>query len=240
MNPTHRHEPSSSFDSAEPGSHHGTPDTRLTALSPEEFRLGQGPVTKNQPPAFSLGAVPPKGSLKGNTPKTATVAYHDPFVSSKTGPIAVGSEEPPRKKLSPIAPAFDPLAHLGNIGESVVSSTLLVPVNSSRGGIVYSPGSHQSSPLMPETPHDHVSLETPLLSMKIGRRFSHSSQGSSPSVQSPGTHRPATKSGQFSSDGFCSRSVVITHVNKSFPAAEMENLLSVSPAQVWVCSADRP
>ncbi|KAL8811866.1 MAG: hypothetical protein Q9200_001454 [Gallowayella weberi] len=50
-NPANVHEPSNSFDIAEAGS----PDTKLTALSPEDFRA-------SHPPTFSFGAVPRKRS----------------------------------------------------------------------------------------------------------------------------------------------------------------------------------
>ncbi|KAL8889138.1 MAG: hypothetical protein Q9215_003527 [Flavoplaca cf. flavocitrina] len=131
MNPGHRHEPSSSFDSADAGSPlHGTPDTKSTALSPEEFRHGvtnQGPTTANQPPAFLLGAVPLRGS------KSATLTYHDPFVTSKLARSGGYSRDPSKIKLSPIAPAFTPLALGGASGGNIVSSTLTVPINSARG-----------------------------------------------------------------------------------------------------------
>ncbi|KAL8864269.1 MAG: hypothetical protein Q9198_009980, partial [Flavoplaca austrocitrina] len=149
MNPGHRHEPSSSFDSADAGSPlHGTPDTKSTALSPEEFRHGitnQGPTTANQPPAFLLGAVPLRGS------KSATLTYHDPFVTSKLARSGGYSRDPSKIKLSPIAPAFTPLALGGASGGNIVSSTLTVPINSARGGTYCSSSSLQSSPLMPET-----------------------------------------------------------------------------------------
>ncbi|KAL8653450.1 MAG: hypothetical protein Q9226_003848, partial [Calogaya cf. arnoldii] len=204
MNPGHRHEPSSSFDSVDAGSpHHGTPDTKSTALSPEEFRQSipnQGSTAKNQPPAFLLGAVPPRGY------KSAPATSHDPFVTSKLARSAAYPREPPQNKLSPIAPAFTPLALGGATGENIVSSTLMVPTNLSRGGTYYSPGSLQSSPLMPETPYAQTFREP-----------------YSPSVQ-----RPPTKSGNFSSDSLVSRSVVISHIDNLTPAADMESLISPS------------
>ncbi|KAL8809710.1 MAG: hypothetical protein Q9200_003179 [Gallowayella weberi] len=209
MNPANRHEPSSSFDSADPGS----PDTKLTALSPEDFRV-------NHPPTFSLGAVPRKEN-RGNTPKAAANAYHDPFVSSEPTTTAV-----PKNKLSPIAPDFTPLALAGNTGDSIVSSTLTIPLASSRRGLVCSPSSLQSSPLIPVTPFDQTSCEMHSLSMPSRRQYSYSSQASSPSVQSSAAQRHPPKSGQFSSDGFVSRSVVISHVDRLIPAADIESLLS--------------
>ncbi|KAL8674624.1 MAG: hypothetical protein Q9168_000999 [Polycauliona sp. 1 TL-2023] len=202
MNPGHHHEPSSSFDSADAGSpHRGTPDTKSTALSPEEYRQGiinQGPTTASQPPAFLLGAVPPRG------PKPPAITSHDPFVTSKLGRRAGYPEDPSKNKLSPIAPAFTPLALGGATDDNVVSSTLMVPTNPSRGPAYYSPCSLQSSPLMPETPygqtiHDPYSL---------------------------GVQRQPTKSGNFLTDSLISRSVVFSHIDTRTPAADIENLFN--------------
>ncbi|CAO1604063.1 hypothetical protein XANCAGTX0491_007629 [Xanthoria calcicola] len=201
MNTGHRHEPSSSFDSADAGSpHHGTPDTKSTALSPEEFRQGittQSSTTTNQPPAFLLGAVPPRGL------KSATMAYHDPFVTSKLGQSAGYPRDSSKNKLSPIAPAFTPLALGGDTGENIVSSTLMVPNDPSRGTCC-SPGSLQSSPLPPETPNAQACGEP----------------------CSPGVQRQPMKSGNFSSDSFVSRSVVVSHIDVRTPAADIESLIS--------------
>lgn len=214
MNSGHRHEPSSSFDSADAGSPpHGTPDTKSTALSPEEFRQGitnQSSTTTNQPPAFLLGAVPPRG------PKSATIPYQDPFVTSKLGRSPGYPRDPSKNKLSPIAPAFTPLALGGGTGENIVSSTLMVPTNPSRGGTCYSPGSLQSSPLMPETPYAQTFHEP-----------------YSPSVQ-----RQPTKSGNFSSDSLVSRSVVVSHMDSRTPAADIESLISVSPPTFELAGVD--
>lgn len=214
MNTGHRHEPSSSFDSADAGSpHHGTPDTKSTALSPEEFRQGittQSSTTTNQPPAFLLGAVPPRGL------KSATIAYHDPFVTSKLGQSAGYPRDSSKNKLSPIAPAFTPLALGGDTGENIVSSTLMVPNDPSRG-TCYSPGSLQSSPLPPETPNTQTCGE----------------------LCSPGAQRQPMKSGNFSSDSFVSRSVVVSHIDVRTPAADIESLISVSPPTFKLAEAGR-
>ncbi|KAL8923402.1 MAG: hypothetical protein Q9172_003151 [Xanthocarpia lactea] len=202
MNPAHRHEPSSSFDSEDAGSRRdGTPDTKSTALSPDEFRQGittQGSTTTNQPPAFLLGAVPPRG------PKSVTITYHDPFVTSNPGQSAGYLKDPSRIKLSPIAPAFTPLALGGATGETIVSSTLTVPMNPPRGSHYYSPSSLQSSPRMPETPYAQTFHEP----------------------YSPNVQHPPTKSGQFSSDSLVSRSVVVSHMDMRTPAADIEGLIS--------------
>ncbi|KAL8985183.1 MAG: hypothetical protein Q9205_001060 [Flavoplaca limonia] len=202
MNPGHRHEPSSSFDSADAGSPlHGTPDTKSTALSPEEFRHGvtnQGPTTANQPPAFLLGAVPLRGS------KSATLTYHDPFVTSKLARSGGYSRDPSKIKLSPIAPAFTPLALGGASGGNIVSSTLTVPINSARGGTYCSSSSLQSSPLIPETPYTKT-IHGPY---------------------SPVVQRQPTKVGNFSSDSLVSRSVVVSGIDTHTAASEIESLIS--------------
>ncbi|KAL8791431.1 MAG: hypothetical protein Q9213_000047 [Squamulea squamosa] len=205
MNPTHRHEPSSSFDSADAGSpHHGTPDTKPTALSPEDIRqdiTAHGSMVTTQPPAFLLGAVP----LKGH--KLAGTTYHDPFLSSKPENTVGHPTDPSRHKLSPIAPAFTPLALGGATSENIVSSTLMVPMHPSRGGPYYSPSSLQSSPRLPETPYGQTSYEP-----------------YSPGVQP----LPTTSGQQFSTDSFISRSVVISHVDGRMSAEDFEGLISAT------------
>ncbi|KAL8771359.1 MAG: hypothetical protein Q9209_003265 [Squamulea sp. 1 TL-2023] len=203
MTPTHRHEPSSSFDSADAGSpRHGTPDTKSTALSPEDIRqdiTAHGSTVITQPPAFLLGAVP----LKGH--KSTATAYHDPFLTSKPGNTIGYPTDSSRHKLSPIAPAFTPLALGGGTGENIVTSTLMVPMHPSRGGPYYSPSSLQSSPRLPEAPYSQTSHRP----------------------YSPGVQPPSTMSGQrFSTDSFLSRSVVISHIDGRMSAEDFEGLIS--------------
>ena len=214
MNPGHHHEPSSSFDSADAGSPlHGTPDTKSTALSPEEFRHGitnQGPTTANQPPAFLLGAVPLRGS------KSATLTYHDPFVTSKLARSGGYSRDPSKIKLSPIAPAFTPLALGGASGGNIVSSTLTVPISSARGGTYCSPSSLQSSPLIPETSYTKT-IHGPY---------------------SPFVQRQPTKVGNFSSDSLVSRSVVVSGIDTRTAASEIESLISVCRPPIKLAEPD--
>ncbi|KAL8651394.1 MAG: hypothetical protein Q9210_003281 [Variospora velana] len=127
MNAFHRHALSNSVNSADAESHHGTPETRSTALSPEDLQSSQCSTTQstsqsNQPPIFTLGAVPAKGFLKGRAIEMKIASYQDPFVTISPDPVASRPKEPP--KLSPIAPTFTPLGLVETTSGNIVSHTL--------------------------------------------------------------------------------------------------------------------
>ncbi|KAL8828891.1 MAG: hypothetical protein Q9170_006408 [Blastenia crenularia] len=226
---SHHHDPSSSVNSADAGSHHGTPETKLTALSPEECQSNhvstvQDVLRSNQPPSFSLEAVPTKGVLKGNLIKSTTAGYQDPFVISSPGFGSAASNEPP--KLSAVAPSFTPLGLAENTGGNIVSHTLTVPVNGSSAPRMYSPGRHLSVPLMPETPYSQESFEGHLSPVASRTLRSYSNQTSPSSMRSPGLERQQMKSGQFSSDSQISRSMMISQIDRCTPTAHLENIIS--------------
>ncbi|KAL9031920.1 MAG: hypothetical protein Q9196_000116 [Gyalolechia fulgens] len=223
MNPSHHHDPSSSVNSADAESHHGTPETKLTALSPEDyhFNTAQGTLRSNQPPTFSLGAVPAKAVSKGNAIQSTAAGYQDPFVA---GLVATGSSEPP--KLSAIAPSFMPLGHVETTGGGIVSHTLMVPANTSGGVHPYSPGCLLSAPFAPETPYGQVSFEGYLSPVAAGTHLSRSNQTSPSSMRSPGLERQPMKSGQFSSDSPISRSVMISQIDHRTSAADLETIFN--------------
>ncbi|KAL8710485.1 MAG: hypothetical protein Q9220_004917 [cf. Caloplaca sp. 1 TL-2023] len=134
MASSYHHDPSSSVNSAEVDSHRGTPDTKLTNLSPEDLRTDRSSVvnqgtlrSSQQPPPFTLGPVPAKGTFKAKAPAPApaSATLQDPFVTSKPGLPATCITEP--LKLSPAAPAFTPLGQIGSASDDIVSRTLTVP-----------------------------------------------------------------------------------------------------------------
>ncbi|KAL8944397.1 MAG: hypothetical protein Q9216_000448 [Gyalolechia sp. 2 TL-2023] len=229
MNSSHHHEPSSSVNSADAESHHGTPETKLTALSPEDFQFNhfdtpQGAFRSNQPPAFSLGAVPARGVAKGNAIQSTAAGYQDPFVTTNPGLGTTDSNEPPR--LSAIAPSFTPLVNSETTGEGIVSHTLVVPVNTSGGAHPYPTLGLLPAPIFPETPYGQTSFDGYLSPVAIGTQFSRSQQTSPSSMRSPEIERQPTKSGQFSSDIPLSRSVMIGQINHRTPASDLETIFS--------------
>ncbi|KAI4168913.1 MAG: hypothetical protein LQ343_006035 [Gyalolechia ehrenbergii] len=230
MNSSHHHDPSSSVNSADAESHHGTPETKLTALSPEDlqfnhFNTAQGTLRSNHPPAFTLGAVPAKGLSKGTAIQSTAAGYQDPFVTTNSNLAAAASGEPP--KLSAIAPSFTPLSCVETPGEGIVAHTLMVPVNTSGGVHPSPPGGLLPAPLVPETPYGQVSIEGYLSPVAAGTHFSPSEQTSPSSMRSPGIERQPTKSGQFSSDSPITRSVMISQIDHRTPATDLEAIFNV-------------
>ncbi|KAL8781689.1 MAG: hypothetical protein Q9194_000192 [Teloschistes cf. exilis] len=154
MDSSPHHEPTSSVNSAEPESHHGTPETKMTLLSPEEFRTESNDTVQedlrlNQPPTFLLGAVPVKANSKGKAPKHGPACFQDPFVIHTSATPTI--ENAGLLKFSPAAPAFTPLGLASNAGDSVVSHTLKVPAMITPQRATNSPTSPYSAPLVPRT-----------------------------------------------------------------------------------------
>lgn len=230
MNSSHRHDLSSSVNSADAESHRGTPDTKSTALSPEDLQPMQRNTSRvtlasDQPPAFLLGAVPAKATSMENASASAITGYHDPFVTITSGPVAARSSVPP--KLSPVAPTFTPSGFIGNTVGNIVSRTLSVPVNFTGSTYVYTPSSLPSSAAVPEFPNDQDSDERYLSSATTGTHLSHSSQASPASLRGPGTEHQPPKSGRFTSDSSISRSVRISQMNRSTLPIDVETIISV-------------
>lgn len=233
MGSSHRHDLSSSVNSADAESHHGTPDTKSTALSPEDLQPKHSATTRvtptsDQPPTFSLSTVP---TFRGNGADSTVAGYHDPFVTINSDPVGTRSTEPP--KLSPIAPTFTPLGFNGNNGGSIVSQAMVAPINSNRSTYLYTPGSLPSASMVPELAYDHASHETYLTSPTSRGNAFHSKPTSPGSLASPGTERQLPKSGRFTSDGSISRCVMISHIDRSTPPTDIETVISVSS----VCAA---
>lgn len=232
MDSSPHHEPTSSVNSAEPESHHGTPETKMTLLSPEEFRTESNDTVQedlrlNQPPTFLLGAVPVKANSKGKTPKHGPACFQDPFVIHTSATPTI--ENAGLLKISPAAPAFTPLGLASNAGDSVVSHTLKVPAMITPQRATNSPTSPYSAPLMPRTSFADSGFERALSPGTSGTQPSRSSETSSSSIHSPVVARQSTKSGHFSSDGPVSRSVMISQIDRRTPASDLERLINVSP-----------
>ncbi|KAL9044105.1 MAG: hypothetical protein Q9214_002734 [Letrouitia sp. 1 TL-2023] len=225
-----RHGISSSPNSAQgTDSRHGTPETKLTAFSPEDLRTDQKPTNhhtlrSNLPPVFSLSAVPAKASPKGKASHSdVTPQQHDPFVTTKTGLTAYSTSEPP--KLSPTASAFTPMGFRDYKPGNIVSHTLIVPSNTSDGAADTQANVSRLSPSSaPITSSGHLSLQ---------RCLSSTTTTSSSSVTSQPISTPSQKlffSGDenlpihFSSTTGLSRALIISQVDRDVSNREFIEL----------------
>lgn len=106
MDPTNFRLPAGSPSSSEAvASTQNTPETKLTALSPEELRSGHqaGNVAKaNVPPTFALNVFPASNGNAGNTGRPS-----DPFVGP-SNVIGTGTRSSRLTHLSAAATAFKP------------------------------------------------------------------------------------------------------------------------------------
>lgn len=231
MNHSHRHDLSSSVNSADAESHRGTPETRSTALSPEDLQLNQcgtnrATLMSDQPPAFSLGAPPSNPTFKGKLTNATVTTYHDPFVTFSSGLLAARSSE--RPKLSPNAPTFTPTGLLQRTDGDIVSQTLRLPLNPTGSAYGYTPTSLPSASMVPGTPYDQGSYGKYSLSATTGTHLSQSNQTSPESLRSPSTQGQPPKSGRFSSDSSTSRSIMISQIDRGTPPTDIEIIINVS------------
>jgi len=108
---------SSPRTSDEAESHRDTPDTKLTAFSPEEVcspdkSTGGDTVGQGGPPAFTIKPTYPKSSPKA-TGSFKAYGSQDPFVVVH-GPVTGSKLSHDAPKLSPTASSFTPLGAFGN------------------------------------------------------------------------------------------------------------------------------
>ena len=101
-----------SLSSGDAESHHGTPGTKLTDFSPEDFRgdskiVSNDKTKPNHPPAFTLQGVPLKFSPDGKSPNLTSSGAQDPFTAT-TNTRKAGGNAAAGIKLSPTAASFKP------------------------------------------------------------------------------------------------------------------------------------
>lgn len=228
-----RHGISSSPNSAQgTDSRHGTPETKLTAFSPDDLRTDQKPTNhhtlrSNLPPVFSLSAVPAKASPKGKVPHSdVTPQQHDPFVTAKTGLAAYSTSEPP--KLSPTASAFTPMGFRDYKPGNIVSHTLIVPSNTSDGAADTQANISRLSPSSaPITSSGHLSLQRCLSSTTTTSSSSVASQPMSTLSQKPFFGGDESLSFHFSSTTGLSRALIISQVDRDVSNREFIELFKV-------------
>lgn len=209
-------------------SHHGTPATKLSAFSPEDFRtqpkgVAFGTLRSNLPPAFTLG------HTQGNGPKVYTVlGSQDPFVTTP-GCTSNGQGPNGPPKLSPVASSFTPFKLQTHASvNSTLQSLNISPPKPHGQAAVLDLGYGATSPV-PITvsanmvPGGHpLPLCSEVLMSSINQQISSVSSNSHPS------HEPeSTKIGQFSSDSETSRSLVISQIPKATSKEDVDGFFSV-------------
>jgi hypothetical protein len=222
------HTSGSPNSSEEIGSHHNTPETKLTAFSPEDGRLlprvaEYKTVRSNLPPAFALGqAQGHPGSTIGLS-NTATFGGQDPFITNSSATCRACSPRP-HPKLSPGASSFTPLESrqkgcisepngnretgLANLQyQSNISKLGYAPRTSGYNTPVNNLNSEHQRFMMPMSPTGLPVSTSPETALKI--------------------EVVPVKIGYFSSDGETSRSLIISDISPRTPSKEVEEFFSV-------------
>ncbi|KAI9836681.1 MAG: hypothetical protein M1819_001317 [Sarea resinae] len=238
-------------------SHQGTPETKLTAFSPEDTRNGEKADKVSQttnfeiPPTFSLASTGPS-SLKSNLPEgyhdrpksnsNKPAVFHlfgpqelkDPFIAGKGPQQLTGHIE--HQKLSPTASAFTPLGMAATFRPSFADSA--------KAGI--------SSPLSPLTPrmngmeHGNQSGVSYLNATSVPEetagdshlKFLNSVASAPGAIPAPAarpigsrpssvSNSPAKVRGSFSMDHHVSRSLIIERIPRSILGTELGEFFDV-------------
>lgn len=220
-------------------SHHGTPETKISSFSPEDFRnqpktSAYGTVRANLPPAFSLSQSQDMSSPTSKLGNLALFGSQDPFISiSGCASAGRGGNDPP--KLSPVASTFTPFkyqdptpANTADVLTISVPRANAFPTIFKHGGAVLTSASTAGSVTNESEKHSMPSnSEVPMTS---------SSQSTSSGSSSIPTSFEAefTKFGHFSSDGETSRSLVLSHIPRTTPTHDIDGFFNVGGFQIFV------
>ncbi len=221
------HHPSGSPNSSEDiESHHGTPETKLTAFSPEDVRLQPRvgeykTVRSNLPPAFALGQPQDHSGSTVGAGNTLAFSCQDPFITNSSASYRTSSPRP-QPKLSAGASSFTPLGTREH-GSSPAMNCKWEPA-------VTNPQYHNGISkfgYLPKTSN----YNTPIKDSKSEQlRLSNSPTGQSVSV-SPNIALKIevvpVKMGYFSSDGETSRSLIISEISPRTSPKEVDDFFSV-------------
>lgn len=210
-------------------SQHGTPETKLTAFSPEDVRLQPRlaefrTVRSNLPPAFALGQSQDHlyPTLGANT--TVTFGCPDPFVNNAS--TAYGScSSTPRPRLSPDASSFTPLGSREH-GHSpgLQSSWESGAANSQYRNILWKPD-YLSGESTYDTCINDCSPETlGVASMYKPSKWDSVSTSANSTLK---IEVVPVKVGKFSSDGDTARSLIISDVPPRTSPKEIDEFFSV-------------
>ena len=227
---TGRHTSGSTNSSEEIESQHGSPETKLTAFSPEDVRLqprlGEYKTGRsNLPPAFALGQPQDRPSSINGPVNVNPYGSQDPFVTN-SGAVYRSRSPRPQPRLSPGASSFTPL-------------------DSQEWGS--SPGLKNSWDPTITSPQYQGSISKTSYLPRISTCGALTNNGSPEQLRVPTVSKPLTsqlgpipqntalkievvpvKIGYFSSDGETSRSLIISDVSPRTSAKEVDEFFSVS------------
>ncbi len=205
--------------SVEVDSHPGTPATKLSAFSPEDFQTQQKVSAldagrKTLPPAFTLRPVPVGSSPKAKVQIPSLFGNSDPFITASTASFITKSFHY-TPKLSPSASTFTPIGLRENVLDTFgnSTSTLDSPTFKADGNrsIVDSP----TALLEAKTASSQPELKKLLYSVANSALVYPKSQSSTSFLKPSSTGIGPIGFGQFSSDSKLSRSLMISHVARN-------------------------
>lgn len=221
--------------SEEVESQHGTPETKLSAFSPEEFRDQVKLTTQHKvgrsslPPTFTLDNIQGNGVPKLKLAKAITSGCQDPFVASPSlTSTALDFKGVP--KLSPMASSFTPLS----FQQSMVNQGMLHNFPSQS----HNPGAQNSGQELNLFSAPAIYGASSALTNAGNHSMSNYLEFSTNHMSSRSVSNRLTievvppKIGSFSSDGETSRSLMISQVRCTTSPKELEAFFSVSPSRI--------
>lgn len=188
-----------------------TPETKLTAFSPEELRSSHravktGIVRPNVPPAFALN-IYARPSSSGNAGNPTASTFSDPFVGpSNLAGIGLSASDLP--KLSPAATSFTPLGRQG----------LSVPV----AAVKHRDETNESRATTPRPNDTSINLAAQNMASTAATGAAQSSASSNEASAFP-------KVGNFTSDYNTSRYLMVGQVAMRTPLTDLEAFFTVRP-----------
>ena len=235
MASTQQHPTSDSpISSEEVESHHGTPETKLSAFSPEVFRTQPkagvyGAVRSNFPPAFSLHHTQGNSSSKASLSNLSIFGSQDPFITNlNVADNGQGSTNSP--KLSPVASSFTPrrFHELPCISARPIGLNVSLLKSNSQVSIV-GLGHVETKPFPGTASTNNGSGKPPVIAGADVPALTTIQPDTSVSLNGQTSAEGGfIKMGRFSSDDESSRSLVISQIPQSTSSKDIDGFFSVS------------
>ncbi len=234
-----QHAPSGSPNSSEEvESHHGTPETKISSYSPEDFRVQPkvgtyGMVRGSLPPTFALSQSQDKSSPKAKLGNLALFGSQDPFVTS-LGFASAGRGANDQAKLSPVASSFTPFKFMEQTQVDTIPDVLSISVpraNAHPGIFNLGNLGHLATTPVSVSASATSEVENYPMPSSSEVHVASSSQSIQPATSSGNSffETEPIKIGEFSSDGLTSRSLVISHIPRTTSANEVDAFFNVGP-----------